>query len=320
MNPYTVNVLQFFVKNGIATCLTPICLDIETSNNHAEKPEDLITWMTSCQVIMGEEYHLFRTPEEVVDFLNSLYKKYWLTPTKDFKKRMVIYVHNLSYDIMYLAPYLEQGLPNFGEGVHGIIPKSHQFITFSIGSFEFRCSYRLSGSSLEKWSKDMQVEHQKLVGWYDYSKVIYQDSELTESEQDYDKVDVLAMQECLDKIMAGYKDTLATIPYTKTGYIRRELRKSCRQDKDYRKKYFRNTEMDAELYKAMHEAYAGGYTHNNRFLRDKLVTGLIGHRDFKSHYPSQMTCYEFPVGKPELRRQSLFSDRDGRGMRLHHQL
>ena len=297
-NPYTVNGLDFYVKNGISTCLTAIKMDIETANNHAEDIKDLRTWMVSCQVWFNGDYFLFRTPEEVVDFLRGLYSSYRLYPSKDLKKRMIIYIHNASYDLSYLIPYFERDLPSF-DGSQGIITKENRFITYVRGSLEFRCSYYLSGMSLEKWSEDMNIEHKKLVGFYDYDKVLYQDSELNQDESDYDMIDVVAMDECLDKQLAIHKDTMATVPYTKTGYIRRELRRSCKNDKYYRQEYFKKTALTAELYIAMHNAYAGGYTHNNRFYTDKLVEHAIGHRHFKSHYPTQMRVNLFPLGKPE---------------------
>lgn len=298
-NPYEVNGLKFFVKNGLATCLTPVMMDIETSNNHAENVQDLRTWMVSCQIWFNNDYYLFRKPEEVVDFFDKMYTKYKLYPSEELDKRLIIYIHNASYDLSYLVPYFEEGLPVFPYEGQGIITKENQFITYKCGSLEFRCSFRLSGMSLEKWSSEMNIEHKKLVGLYDYDKVIYQDSELNKNEEDYDKVDVIAMQECLDKQLSYYQDDMATIPYTKTGYIRRTLRRACKVDSNYRNKYFKNTRLDAELYQAMHEAYAGGYTHNNRFYIDKLVVAKIGHRDFKSHYPTQMAVNEFPLGRPE---------------------
>ena len=54
--------------------------------------------------------------------------------------------------------------------------------------------------------------------------------------------------------------------------------------------------MDAFIYNAALHAYAGGYTHNNRFLKDRIIRGDIRHRDFKSFYPSIMRVKTFPLG------------------------
>ena len=325
MPKFDVCDVPFFTNlHGLSTCLVPVLMDIETANNHAEDVKDLRTWMTSCQVWFNGGYHLFRTPMEVVEWLCSIYEKYDLRPraitNADGKRtlllrRMIVYIHNSSYDLSYLIPYFDRYLPGWirkgKKKNQGIITKENRFITYVKGAFEFRCSYHLSGMSLEKWSEEMNIEHKKLVGFYDYDKVIYQDSELNKNEEDYDMIDVLAMQECIDKQLALYKDDLATVPYTKTGYVRRELRNSCKKDKSYRGKYFKKNALDVELYRVMRCAYAGGFTHNNRFLTDKLVTHDIGHRDFKSHYPSQMRVNKFPMGPFEKFYDAGFPDAIG---------
>lgn len=296
-NPYQVKDTMFYVKNGRATCLDAVYLDIETSNNHAEDPKDLRTWIVSIQVLFKGMYFLFRTPEELIAFYMKMYSNYRLKVTTDITKKLITYIHNASYDLSYLIPYLNM-LPDEGSGANGIIQKENKFITYVQGSFEFRCSFYLTGMSLENWSKEMNIEHKKAVGFYDYDKTLYPDSELTEEEQIYDKYDVLAMDECMDKQLSIYGDTLATVPFTKTGYIRRILRRSCVADQHYRENYFLRTKLTPRQYQALNRSYAGGYTHNNRFYTDVLVNKKVGHRDFKSHYPTQMTCSDqFPIGK-----------------------
>ena len=297
MNPFVVNGVPFKVRNNIATSLVPIYLDIETSNNHAEDPADLRCWIVSIQVLFNGEYTLYRDVDECISWFRSLYKKYRLSTTADLQKRMICYIHNASYEASYLIPYIQE-LP--GES-SGIILKPNKYLTFTQGCFEFRCSYLLSGMSLEKWSQEMDIEHKKKVGLYDYDKEIYPDSELTDDEQMYDEYDVRAMDECLMKTLAYNKDDLSTVPYTSTGFVRRDLRRSCTEDRYYRDNYFRRSQLDGDLYDAMLKSFAGGYTHCNRFIRGKVIKGKIGHRDFKSHYPTQLACRDtFPIGKPHV--------------------
>lgn len=306
--------IEFAYAKGSIYCLEPVCLDIETSNNHAEKPEDLRCWIVSIQVLFNGQYHFFRYPEELVKWYEQQYKELRLYPSKKFKKKLITFIHNASYDLSYLIPYLNE-LPDFGYSNQGIIESPNKFLTYVRGSLEFRCSYRLSGMSLSKWSKEMNIEHKKQVGLYDYDAVLYPDSELDENSKKYDLYDVLSMKECLDKQLSYHNDTLVSIPYTSTGYIRRTLRRSCNNDKYYRNEYFYNNRLNAELYDYMLKSYAGGMTHNNRYYRDMVIRvgktyeytdGIkirvknIGHRDFKSHYPTQMTCYMFPLGVPQL--------------------
>ena len=310
--------VRFSYTKGRIYCLEPMFVDIETANNHAEEPSDLRTWIVSIQVLFNNEYHLFRYPEEFVKYLRKLYYKLGLKPYDDTEKKLIIYIHNLSYDMSYLYPYLLD-LPGIDKDAkyQGIIEAPNKFLSLVFGSYEFRCSYRLSGMSLEKWSKEMNAEHIKKVGMYDYDKVLYPDSKLSEDEQDYDRFDVYAMRDCLYKQMAYYGDDITTIPLTKTGYIRRTLRKSCFNDPHYKKKYFWDNKLSAVNYEYCLKSFSGGYTHNNRFWRDTLIevgkvyeyipgSGIyvkvdkIKHRDFKSHYPTQQTCYKrFPIGRPQ---------------------
>ena len=155
--------VKFTISKGCYYCMEPMYLDIETSNNHAEKPEDLRTWISSIQVLFNGNYHLFRYPEEFIRYLQKEYKRLGLAPSEKFKKKLIIYVHNLSYDISYLAPYINM-FPYENDKYQGIIEDDNKFLTYVKGPFEFRCSWRLSGMSLEKWSRN--CEHEKKVGMY----------------------------------------------------------------------------------------------------------------------------------------------------------
>ena len=298
MKKFTYKGLPFGINKGRMYCLIPIFLDIETSNNHAENPAELRTWIVSIQVLFNGKYHMFRYPEQFVEFYNGLYKKYNLQNNGKFPKVLLTYIHNASYDLSYLVPYINQ-LPDNDMDKQGIIEGPNKFLTYVRGPFEFRCSYRLSGMSLEKWSKEYNIEHKKQIGLYDYDAVLFPDSILTSEQEKYDEYDVLSMQECLSKQLQYFNDDLSTVPFTKTGYIRRTLRKSCQKDKHYRKDYFYKNRLNADLYTYCLRSYAGGFTHNNRFKKDTVIQGLIGHRDFKSHYPSQMACRLFGLGEPQ---------------------
>ena len=297
----TKNISFMRRSHAPSVCNEPIMLDIETSNNHADDPRELRTWIVSVQIMFNGEYYLVRKPEDVVDFFNGLYDAFGFNDDKRAKNHFVCYIHNASYDLSYLIPYFERGIRQYGKRrSKGLITKENQFITYTVGSFEFRCSYQLSGMSLEKWSNEMNTEHKKRVGLYDYDKVLYQDSELDDNEQDYDMYDVLTMRECLDKQLEYHRDDMTSVPFTKTGYIRRTLRASCNSDRTYRKKYFENTKLDSRLYQNMRDAYSGGYTHNNRYHINEVIEATIGHRDFKSHYPTQMAVNDFPLGTPQM--------------------
>lgn len=270
-----------------------VYLDIETAWNH--NTENPITWMVSAQVRFNGHYYLFRKPSELMRFYNTLCRIYGLCK----ERVLVTYIHNVSYDISYLIAYFQQDLPGKDDR-YGIYDSEHKVTVYQQGGLVWRCSYILTGSSLERWSKDMNVEHQKQVGLYDYDEVLYQDSELSEDQKKYDEYDVLCMEECMKKQLKVHNDNMASVPLTATGYIRRYLRKSCIEDHYYRGKYFVDTRLDVESFKFVLNSYAGGYTHNNRWTKNQLILGSIGHCDFRSHYPSQVVTKPLPFGKPNL--------------------
>ena len=280
-------------KSSIMYCSEPVYLDIETSWNHSEDAP--ISWIVSIQVKFDGVYHLFRNPIELMQFYNLLIQTYELSKTK----RIITYIHNASYDLSYLIQYIQLYLP-YKDDRFGIYDGEHKIVTYQQGGIEFRCTYMLTHQSLEKWSESMNAEHKKQVGLYDYSKVLFQDSVLDESEKTYDEYDILAMEDSFKKQLQLHNDNITTVPLTSTGYIRRKLRKACIYDRYFREKYFYKSRLDADSYKFCLYAFAGGYTHNNRFYRGVMVRCKGGHRDFRSHYPTQLTTYPLPFGKPEV--------------------
>lgn len=322
--------MPFVAKYGVQTCLEPVCLDIETSH------KDDVTWITSIQVLWGKEYHLFNCAEQLCEWYKAQYKKYGLGINTykghEYIRRLVTYVHNLSYEASYLLPYFKAYLPEYvdedGEPMCDskgrpyeagtIITNEHDIIQYVQGALMFRCSYHLSNRSLASWGNALNIKNKKKVGFYDYTKVRFPDEidKLSQEELDYDKYDVLSLQECLRKQMYLNHEALVEygsykqIPLTSTGYVRRDLAESCLNSEAYMERYFRVSRLTGELYNAMVNAFAGGYTHNNRFLKDRLVksgteiryrnrtikVGTIGHRDFKSHYPTNIRTRLYPLG------------------------
>ena len=272
-------------------CNKALYLDIETSNNHDDT--NLKTWIVSIQVRFDGKYYLFRTPMQFIHYLKSLIKEYRLDP----ERRIVCIIHNASYDLSYLTPFLQRFLPK--EPRSGIYEGLSKIISYSQYCFDFYCSYQLTNMSLAKWSKQMDVEHKKQVGLYDYSKIIYQDDELSDEELLYDEFDVLSLEECHLKQLEKHNDDIASSPLTSTGYCRREFRRNASKDREYMKS-FRDNRISLELYNYSINAYAGGYVHNNKNFGSQIVFGDLGHRDFRSHYPSILMTRMLPFGEWEL--------------------
>lgn len=213
-----------------------------------------------------------------------------------------IYIHNLAYDAVYILQELidKLGVPNT------IAVDKRKEIQHEFDNIILCCSYRLSNKSLDKWTKDLNTEHKKLVGYVDYNAKHYPDEVRTKKDNDYMFNDVVSQYEAIEKQLKMYDDTLASIPLTSTGYIRRMMRRSYKsynaKNSDAAYKDFRSSKMDEELYELHREEFAGALTHGNRFFANRIVRTNSKlpygkHRDFDSHYPTQQLTKDFPHGK-----------------------
>ena len=269
---------------------TYIALDTETSHNH--DMENPIAWVYQWAFLFNGKMYSGRYVTELVKQLHQIA----LDCEAGGNKRVVCYVHNLSYDITYLHKFL---IHEFEQEPKILAIKPHKILTYIIGGIEFRCSYLLSNMSLDKWSKHLNCTHKKLVGAIDYDKIITPNDPLSDIQWDYQYEDVYTLAECIEKTLEYNNDTIATIPLTSTGYVRRDVRNATKQDKSYRK-WFVKTALDVDSYKVAKSAFSGGYTHGNRFYCAKVIKGNIGHYDFKSEYPSVQMLEYFPMGRPQL--------------------
>lgn len=282
-------------RSKYTICSEAIYLDIETSNNGT------ICWMVSAQVKFAGHEYIFRKPTELMQYFLDLIKQHNLNDSR----KIIIYIHNASYDLSYLLPWIQTMLPGY-DTRQGLYDGRNRIIMYQQGAYEFRCTYLLSACSLEKWGEEMNAEHKKQVGLYDYNKLMFQDTELSEDEELYDRYDILCMEDCLRAQLKAYSDDLSTIPITSTAYSRRMLRASALSDPHYRKDIFLHSIIDADCYNVIHPSYAGGYTHTNRYIKGKTIRPnkkagwKILHDDFRSHYPTQIVDRLMPWGRCDL--------------------
>lgn len=281
-------------KTEVFYCSETINLDIETAWNHV--PDNPITWMVSCKIIFLDQEYLFRSPLEVCDWYISISQEYNLDPNH----RIITIIHNASFDLSYLLPYFRKELPEGKE--YGIFDSPNKCILWRRGSFEFRCTWRLTNASLYKWSNEMRVDHVKQIGLYDYERVLYQDSKLSKNDLKYDTFDCLALNESWKKQLAAFGDDITTVPLTSTGYVRRLLRKATRKDPYYRQNYFWDNQLTLDQMDMCFNAFAGGYTHVNRWIKDEIIKPKKGqtgkHGDFRTGYLTQLVTHNLPWGRP----------------------
>ena len=200
-----------------------------------------------------------------------------------------IFVHNLAYDWMFIRRFMmeEFGIPKKQLNVKNHYPITIQFHT-EHGDIVLRDSLILAGVSLERWAKNLNVEHQKAVGSWDYDLIRDQNHKFNEDELHYIENDTLAGVECLNALGDLLGDTVSTLPFTNTGIVRRLIRKIGKAN--FAKKIFNDQLITLPEYEILEKCFHGGFTHSNRGLIGWIVENVIC-RDFKSSYPyCMLTC------------------------------
>lgn len=202
----------------------------------------------------------------------------------------IIYVHNLSYDWVFIRKYLFE---KYGHPIKQLNTKSHYPIRIEFqNGLILRDSLILSQKSLDKWSKDMSVEHQKAVGKWDYDKIRSQRDEFSTDELEYIEHDTLAGVECIDALMTQLHHRLYAMPYTATGIVREEARKIGKQFHAHDE--FEKISPDFNVYKILEQCFHGGFTHANRYIINEIQHDARCY-DFTSSYPYVMLTERYPM-------------------------
>lgn len=266
-------------RKGYTEIIDCVCaFDIEAST--LEDIEQAFMYIWQFQL---EEYTIIgRYWDEFINFIQGLSIK-----IKD--KKLVVYVHNLSYEFQFLS-----GIYNFNkEDVFATDSRKILKCTM-FNNIEFRCSYFLTNTSLEFYTKQMKVENIKLDGVkFDYSKVRYPWTILTEDELAYCINDVKGLVQALKKQMAADNDDLRTIPLTSTGYVRRDVKKAMQE---YNHDQLIDMLPNVKVYSLLREAFRGGDTHANRWYTG-IISENVGAVDIVSSYPAVMLNCLMPMSR-----------------------
>lgn len=261
-------------------------LDTETSHT------DILTgWVYQWAVKIKKTYIYGRTPEELIELLNIIAERYKLGE----KKRLIIYIHNASYDLQYLKHYLRSYDPK----AQFLAIDPHSIIICDILGFRILCSYKLTNLSLAALAKNYAKTYDKAVGEIDYNVVRYQDQELTQEDWFYMFSDVAAQ----DDGIRGYLETMGykyafEAPFTSTGFVRTSCRKAAKGAEDWREEFLKGR-LTLEMYNLCRWAFMGGvciasFMYANHTIRsDKLR-----HVDFTSSYPARQYLDYAPTGAP----------------------
>lgn len=266
-------------------------LDTETS--HAGLTAG---WVYQWAVKFAGNYIFGRKPSELIEFFRKLRRKYGLND----KRRLILFIHNASYDLQYLKEYLMQ----YDENMQVMATDAHTFLITDIDGIRILCSYKLSNMSLDMFSRTYAETYVKAVGEIDYTKVRYQDSELTDTDWFYMFSDVASQYDALQGYLKinGY-DRAYKAPYTSTGFVRANCRKASARSLNWHRKFIVSA-LTLEMYQLCRQAFMGGITICSWLWEGETIrvghNGVqkIGHKDFRSSYPTRQMIDYMPVGKP----------------------
>lgn len=212
-------------------------------------------------------------------------------------RTMIIFVHNLSFEFQFL-----RGLLPFNP--NDVFAVERRKILYAVYyCFEFRCSYLLSNMSLDLFTRKMQIEKPKLSG-FDYAKIRYPWTELTDFEIDYAITDVKSLVAAVKKLLEINNDTLATLPLTSTGFVRRECKNRM---KTYNKEKLESLKINIEEWRILREALRGGDTHANRYLSSEILENVFSF-DRSSSYPDVIVNCKFPMSRFDREIDISFDD------------
>ena len=253
--------------------------DIETTTIKEEAP---FAFMYHWQMCIGGIVVFGRFWSELQELHHKLVNYFHLNE----KRKMVIYVHNLSFEWMFMHQFLDCWENIFATERNKILKCSND-------CFEWRCSYRLSNMSLAKFIENSEgTYYRKAEDDLDYRKYRDPYTALTPVEYGYCYNDVAGLYQA---ICASLKDdTLDTIPLTSTGYVRRDCREAMKKNKRNHK-MFLDMKLSPKLYELCKEALRGGDSHGSRYYVNQVIEDVESF-DKASSYPYVMYCLpEFPM-------------------------
>lgn len=262
-------------------------LDTETSNDG-----ECLGWIYQWAAKIAYTYVYGRKPSELINLLVRIAERYNLNE----KKRLIIYIHNASYDLQYLKHYLK----GYDPTVKFFAVDTHSILICDVIGFRILCSYRLTNLSLDALSKNYSRKYIKATGAIDYSIVRYQDQELTENDWIYMFSDVASQYDGIREYLRsnGYQFA-ADAPITSTGFVRADCRKAANRSRKWRE-IFTTTRLTPDQYNLCRQAFMGGLTIASYKYAGETIRGKnIGHIDFTSSYPARQILDYFPVSKPE---------------------
>lgn len=250
--------------------------DIESTNDYSINQAFMYIW----QFQIEDKTIIGRSWDEYLEFCQKL------TEQLKTDEYLMIYVHNLSYEFSFLKGVY----PFENEEVFATEPR-RVLKCEMYDHLEYRCSYFLTNMSLAAFTSRMGVT-QKLSGEeFNYKKIRYPWTVLSDRELEYCYTDVISLVEALKVYFSIEGDTFYTIPLTSTGFVRRDVKAAMRH---FNKNELHGMIADYDVFCILREAFRGGNTHANRYYSDQILQNISSY-DRVSSYPDVQVNELFPM-------------------------
>lgn len=250
--------------------------DIETTNDLSINQAYMYIWQ--CQI--EDQTVIGRTWGEWLTFCERICSRL----TED--EYIMMYVHNLSFEFTFL-----KGIYSFDPDEVFAIDRRKVLKCEMMEHIEFRCSYLLTNMSLSAFTKRMGVTEKLSGEEFNYKVIRYPWTELTAKELEYCITDVISLVEALKVYFSIEHDNFYTIPFTSTGFVRRDVKRAMRR---FNRKELESMQPDYEIFSILREAFRGGNTHCNRYYTGQILDNVSSY-DRVSSYPDVQINELFPM-------------------------
>ena len=262
-------------------------------------------WQLGDNTIIGRNWTSF---EILINLLsNALYE---ISEDKSLPEvpRLVCWIHNAAHEFAFLS-----GVYHF-KPEEGFYREVRKPIWFSMNKcIEFRCSYLQTNMSLRKLTKQYGVQEKLSGQQFDYDRIRFPWTELSEYEMEYAVTDVRSLVEVMRIRMEKDGDTLQTIPLTSTGYVRRDVRRALQP----LFLQIRDILPDEDQYRLLRKAFRGGNTHCNKAKSGRILKNVFSY-DMASCYPAMQLTKQYPMSKFRWLDDRLSLDRILRFLKLNY--
>ena len=297
-------------KKKEKVCSNIICFDIETSSYFYDGRKKVYTYrdienMYSSVTDPAERYNkinekMGQLKKGACCYLWQLgiddkrfygrslaeFKSIFVALISHIEAPLIVYVHNLAYEYEWL-----RGI--FGDdNIDAFFTESRKPLYFKYQNAEFRCTYRLTNSSLSAWGKKLGLDK---LDTLDYGELYTPLSKLPQGALDYSERDIEIMYHGIKQYAAEYGN-IWNIPYTQTGQVRRDIKALYKKNYNY---HYRVTDMlprYSDEYKTERCVFMGGMCFSGIKNAGKLLQH-VGSFDRGSAYPFQMVTRSFPASR-----------------------